>query len=87
MAVPKGSRSSGRLPRRSADEIGQALEQVVGLVKKSPEGIRAEQIRRELGLQAKEMPRILKEGLTKKQLRTKGQKRATTYFFVRPGKL
>jgi hypothetical protein len=27
MAVPKGSRSSGRLPRRSADEIGQALEQ------------------------------------------------------------
>lgn len=31
-------------------------------------------------MQAKEMPRILKEGLSARVLRTKGQKRATTYF-------
>ncbi|HEY4015776.1 MAG TPA: hypothetical protein VGM06_20690 [Polyangiaceae bacterium] len=49
-------------------------------MKKHKEGLRAEQIRSELGLQAKEMPRILKEGLGKKSLKAKGQKRATTYF-------
>jgi hypothetical protein len=31
-------------------------------------------------MQSKEMPRILKEGIAKKKLSTKGQKRATTYF-------
>jgi hypothetical protein len=41
--------------------------------------LRAEQIRAKLGLQSKEMPRILKGGLAKKKLKTKGQKRATTY--------
>jgi len=73
-------RSSGRLPRRSAEDIAAALGQVVSLVKKHREGMRAEQIRSQLGLQAKEMPRILKEGLEKKALKSKGQKRATTYF-------
>jgi hypothetical protein len=74
------SRSSTRLQRRSPQEIAKALAQVVSLVKKHKEGLRAEQIRSELGLQAKEMPRILKEGLEKKALKSKGQKRATTYF-------
>jgi hypothetical protein len=30
-------------------------------------------------MESKEMPRILKEGLAKKKLKSKGQKRATTY--------
>jgi hypothetical protein len=76
----KGPAPSGRLPRRSADDIAKALAQVVSLVKKHRDGLRAEQIRAELGLQAKEMPRVLKEGLQKKALKSKGQKRATTYF-------
>jgi hypothetical protein len=42
--------------------------------------MRAEEIRSMLGMQAREMPRILKEGLAKKKLTSKGQKRATTYF-------
>ncbi|HWW83869.1 MAG TPA: hypothetical protein VNZ26_09730 [Vicinamibacterales bacterium] len=79
-AAAKHARSSGRLPRRSAEDIGKALEQVVSLVKKHGDGLRAEQIRDELGLQPKEMPRILKEGLSTKKLKSKGQKRATTYF-------
>ena len=75
------SRSSpGRLPRRSADEISAVLDQIVALVAKHKDGLRAEQIRSELGLQAKELPRVLKEGLATKKLRCKGQKRATTYF-------
>jgi hypothetical protein len=85
-ATPSGSaakrrfQKSGRLPRRSAEDIAKTAGQVVSLVKKHKEGLRAEQIRSELGLQPKEMPRILKEGLAKKVLKSKGQKRATTYF-------
>jgi hypothetical protein len=75
-----GRISSGRLPRRSTDEIAAVLDQIVALVSKHKDGLRAEQIRTELGLQAKELPRVLKEGLTTKKLRCKGQKRATTYF-------
>ncbi len=79
-AAAKGPRSSRRLPRRSAEDIQQSLEEVSGLLKKHPDGLRAEQIRAELGMEAKEMPRILKQGLSSKALKSKGQKRATTYF-------
>jgi hypothetical protein len=79
-AAAKGARSSRRLPRRSAEDIQQSLEEVAGLLKKHPDGLRAEQIRAELGMEAKEMPRILKQGLSSKALKSKGQKRATTYF-------
>jgi hypothetical protein len=81
-AASRSSRgsSSGRLPRRSADDIAQVLDSVTSLVKKHKEGLRAEQIREELGLQAKELPRVLKEGLSSRKLKSKGQKRATTYF-------
>jgi hypothetical protein len=77
---PRGSGTkSGRLPRRSAEDIASELEKIVALVKKAKGGLRAEQIRTELGLQAKELPRVLKEGLASKVLKSKGQKRATTY--------
>jgi hypothetical protein len=52
---------------------------VVALVKKNKNGLRAEAIRTSLGMASKEMPRVLKEGLAKKKLKAKGQKRATTY--------
>ena len=79
-ASPKKASKNGRLPRRSATDIQAALGQIVGLLKKHSEGLRAEQIRKELGMMPKEMPRVLKEGLSKKALRSKGQKRATTYY-------
>jgi hypothetical protein len=78
--APNKTTASGRLARRSSADIATALEGVVALVKKHKEGLRAEVIRAELGLEAKELPRILKEGLATKKLRSKGQKRATTYF-------
>jgi len=78
-ARARAASPTGRLPRRSADDIAAALDQVIALVKKHREGLRAEQIRTELRMQAKEMPRVLKEGLAKKKLKAKGQKRATTY--------
>jgi hypothetical protein len=79
-ARPAPAKASGRLPRRSPEQIARALDRVVTLVKKHKEGLRAEQIRTELGLLSKEMPRILKEAVAAKKLTTKGQKRATTYF-------
>jgi len=74
------TRSSRRLPRRSAEDIAKQLERVVGVVRTHKAGLRAEQIRDKLGMQPKEMPRVLKEGLSTKALKSKGQKRATTYF-------
>jgi hypothetical protein len=81
LAVPVTAKraKNGRLPRRSAEEIQAALQKIVLLVKTHKAGMRAEEIRAALGMQAKEMPRILKEGLSKKKLSSKGQKRATTY--------
>jgi hypothetical protein len=77
---PSRRSSSRRLKRRSRDDIHKALGDIVSLVENRPRGMRAEQIRIELGMEAKEMPRILGEGLATRQLRKRGQKRATTYY-------
>ena len=77
--APPARRAKGRLARRSPADIAKALEKVVALVKSSKTPLRAEHIRQKLGMERKEMPRVLQEGLTKKILKSKGQKRATTY--------
>jgi hypothetical protein len=77
--APPRTRKSGRLARRSPEQIAKALDRVVALVKAKKGGLRAEQIRAALKMQSKEMPRVLQEGLAKKKLKSKGQKRATTY--------
>jgi hypothetical protein len=77
--TPKRGKN-GRLPRRSAEEIAKTLDKILLLVKTHKNGMRAEEIRSKLGMESKEMPRILKEGIARKKLSTKGQKRATTYF-------
>jgi hypothetical protein len=74
--------SSRRLARRSPADIARALDAVVILVRKSKTGMRSEEIRKALRLDVREVPRVLKEGLAKKKLRSKGQKRATTYSAV-----
>jgi hypothetical protein len=70
----------GRLPRRSAEDIQAGLDKILALPRKHKDGLRAEEIRSTLGMQAKEMPRLPKQGLAGKKLTSKGQKRATTYF-------
>jgi hypothetical protein len=82
-----GPRSrGGRLPRRSAHAISDVVEQIAGVLRQHPGGLRAEQIREELGLQAKELPRPLKEGLDSGRFSKAGQKRATTYFVKNGGR-
>ena len=78
-APAKKTSKARRLPRRSPADIAKALAKVVALVKSDAGGLRAEQIRDRLGMASKEMPRVLKEGLAKNVLKSKGAKRSTTY--------
>ena len=72
--------ASGRLGRRSADDIEGLIGQIADLLAQSAEGLRAEQIREALGIEAKELPRPLADALASGRISKKGQKRATTYF-------
>lgn len=73
-------RSGGKRHRRSAAEIQTAVAEVVSLVKKHKDGLRAEQIRTKLNIDKRELPRLLKEGIKAKHLKSTGHKRSTTYF-------
>jgi len=70
----------GRLGRRTAADIGRMVESIVGVLQKAGEGMRAEQIREVLHVEAKELPRPLAEAIASGQITKSGQKRATTYF-------
>ena len=76
----RASRSNGRRIRRTAADIASAVDSIETLLMRHPTGLRAEQIRKELGLEAKELPRPLAEGVSQKRFSKEGQKRATTYF-------
>jgi len=77
---PTRARKPGRLKRRSLEEIHAVVDRMVSLLRSEPAGLRAEHIKERLGLDVREMPRALAEGLKTKALRCKGRKRATTYF-------
>ena len=78
-----GGGKRGRLQRRTQAQIEAMLAKVVTAVKSAKgDGLRAEEIRKQLGLDVREVPRVLKEGLRTKKLKAKGQKRATTYRAV-----
>ena len=78
--VAKRRGRGGRLGRRSAGDIAGLVQQIVQLLEGNPEGLRAEQIREQLGLEAKELPRPIAEALSSRKIAKQGQKRATTYF-------
>jgi hypothetical protein len=75
-----GGGRNGRRVRRTANDIASLVDSIERLLQGHPTGLRAEQIREELGLQSKELPRPLAEGLAQKRFTKDGQKRATTYF-------
>jgi hypothetical protein len=56
------------------------IESIVGVLSKAGSGLRAEQIRETLGVEAKELPRPLAEAISAGRITKTGQKRATTYF-------
>ena len=74
------SRAGRYVTTRGPDwQIAKALERVIALVKTRKGGLRSEQIREELGLDKREVPRVLQEGFATKKLKSRGRKRATTY--------
>ncbi|AKU94986.1 hypothetical protein AKJ09_01650 [Labilithrix luteola] len=76
-SVPKGK--GGRLQRRSTDDLAEMVERIAGLLAKEVAGLRAEQIREALGVEKKELPRPIQEGLASGRFAKSGQKRATVY--------
>ncbi len=79
------ARKGGRLARRSPEDLAKVVDQIVAVLEKHPDGLRAEEIRAAIGVSAKELPRPLGDALDGKRITKKGQKRATTYF-ARRGK-
>ena len=83
VATPATAKKASGKPskmRRGPAEIAVIITKIVDLVAKKPEGMRAEDIGKALGLKSNELPRPLKEGVASKKLSKKGVKRATTYF-------
>jgi hypothetical protein len=84
--APKAKKTStGRLARRSVDDIQGTLSQIVAFVQANP-GVRSEHITASLGLDKKELPRPIAEGLRTGALSKQGQKRATQYFAGKKGR-
>jgi len=82
-AFVRSKAKPGRLQRRSAEQIQEILGSIVSLLRRHKDGLRSEQIRSELGLSAREMPRVIQQGLSDKTVQIlSGEKRATTYGVV-----
>ncbi len=73
------AKKSARLAR-SAEDLTSDLGRTVDLLKGSPQGMRAEEIGEVLGLRAKDLAGVLKEGVGSNRLHSRGEKRATLYF-------
>jgi hypothetical protein len=72
-----GGGKGGRI-RRSTAEIEQTAHRILDHIKRNP-GQRAEQIKKALNLRTNQWALPIGRLLEKKQIRTKGEKRATTY--------
>jgi len=77
---PASPPPSKRRPRPSAQHVAALAEGIVALVKQHPKGLRAEQIRAELGIAKNQWMRPLALALESKKLTKKGEKWSTTYF-------
>lgn len=66
--------------RRSASDLQETLDAIVGAIQKTKNGMRSEHIQKALGLGKKEVSRPLGLGLANQLLKKKGVKRSTTYY-------
>jgi hypothetical protein len=78
-ASPRAGAGRRKGAKRSPEELEALVSNLLNYVKKNP-GQRIEQIGEALGTATKELAIPAKKLIAEKQLRTKGQKRATTYF-------
>ena len=82
----KKTGKGGRLARRSEEDINKVVEEILAVVGDHPEGINAETLREELGIDKKELGKPMLVALENGQLRKEGQKRATVYFLGKGSK-
>jgi hypothetical protein len=61
------------------------IDAIVEVLTKNGSGLRAEQIREALSVEAKELPRPLADAISAGRITKTGQKRATTYFAAGSG--
>jgi len=69
----------GRGGGRSSEEIGRAVERIVEVLAQSPEGLRSEKLRAELGFSRGQMLRPLAHALKSGRVRKVGERRRTIY--------
>ena len=85
--VPKAAkpakRGGGRLVRRSQEDIDAIGVKVLDILGK--DGLRAEDIKTQLKLERKEIPRILKSLIGSRQVKKSGNKRMTVYALAGAG--
>ena len=81
--APKAAKS-GRLARRSTEEISQDGAKVTALLAKKG-GLRAEQIRSLLDIDKRALPKVMAHLKETKQVKVTGQKRSTTYTLAKLG--
>ena len=78
-AMGRSNRSRGRGAKRSADELDRLAEDFHAFVAKNP-GMRIEQINKQLGTTTKDLALPIRKLISEGALKTKGEKRSTTYF-------
>jgi len=81
--LPPARRAAGparRQRRRTAGEIDQLAKEIVDLCKKHPEGVKAEEMRAVLKVEAGQLQRPVFLLLKRGTIRKTGQKRSTLYF-------
>ncbi len=83
-AMPLG-RGRGKGVKRSSDELDQLSDKFAAFVKDNP-GLRIEQINKKLGTNTRDLALPIRKLLADGVVKTKGQKRSTTYFPGRASK-
>lgn len=71
--------SRGRGAKRSSDELDKLADNFLSYVQKHP-GMRIEQINKQLGTSTKDLALPIRKLIAEGALKTKGEKRSTTYF-------
>jgi len=72
-------RVRGRGAKRTSDELDKLAEQFHAFVAKHP-GLRIEQINKQLGTTTKDLALPIRKLIAEGAIKTKGEKRSTTYF-------
>ena len=80
VAKKSGGGKGGKRVRRSEEAIQEVAEQIAVFVKKHKDGVGAETIREELGIDRKDLSRPMTEALGQKLISKRGEKRGTLYF-------